>query len=169
MFLDLARERYSCRDLSSRPVEEEKIDRIVEAGMLAPTAVNRQPYRILRLKSERAKDAVHKVTKFTFGAPEFLLVASFSEEAWVRSSDGMNFSDVDASIVATHIMLAVKDEGLDTTWVGYFDAPELKRLLPELEPYNLIAIFPIGYANESAEPSERHFIRKPEEEVYKEI
>ena len=108
---------------------------------------------------------MQSVTRFTFGAKEFLLVGSQSDEAWVRSYDSMNFSDVDASIVATHIMLAIKDEGLDTTWVGHFDAPKLKEMIPELAPYNLIAIFPIGYAAKDAKPSERHTDRKYKDEV----
>ena len=169
MFLEFAKNRYSCRAFSDRPVEEEKIKRIIEAGIAAPTAVNKQPYKIFRIKSEKSVSAIHKVTKFTFGASEFLIVGSKSDEAWVRPFDNMNFSDVDASIVATHIMLAVKDEGLDTTWVGYFDAPELKKLIPELSSYNLIALFPIGYAAEDAKPSERHDIRKSIEEAVIEI
>ena len=159
-FLNLAKERYSCRQLSDRPVEEEKIEQILKAGQMAPTAVNKQPYRIFRCDSEKAKAAIHQVTNCTFGAETFLIVGGRAEEAWVREFDNKNFVDVDAAIVATHMMMAIKDLGLDTTWVGYFDAPKLKDLLPELAPYNLVAIFPVGYAKEEAKPSDRHEKRR---------
>lgn len=57
-FLDLAKKRYSCRKLSAQPVEEEKLQKILEAGNLAPTAVNKQPFRIWVLKSEEAMQKV---------------------------------------------------------------------------------------------------------------
>lgn len=166
-FEQLAADRYSCRKLSDRPVSEALLNRIVETAVLAPTAVNYQPYRIFRMASDEARQAVHAVTHCTFGAPEFLLVGCRKEDAWVREYDQRNFGDVDASIVATHIMLEIKALGLDTTWVGHFDAPRLQTLLPELAGYDLIALFPVGYAAEDAEPGPRHSQRKPLEELYK--
>ena len=72
---------------------------------------------------------------------------------------------MDAAIVATHMMLQTADLGLATTWVGHFDAPLLRQLCPEMKDYELIAIFPIGYAADDAEPSPRHTIRKTAEEM----
>ena len=165
----LAASRYSCRKLSDKPVSEELMDKIVETAILAPTAVNYQPYRIFRMKSAGAKEAVHAVTRCTFGAPEFLVVGYREAGAWVREFDGRNFADVDASIVATHIMMEIKELGLDTTWVGHFDAPKLKTLCPQLKDYALIAIFPVGYAAEDAEPAPRHTQRKPKQALFEEI
>lgn len=159
-FLTLCKNRYSCRKFSDKPVESEKIDSIIEAARLAPTAVNRQPFLIFKMESDAAKKAIRATTKCHFGAETFLLVAAKPEEAWVRPFDSRNFADVDASIVATQMMLAIEDLGLSSTWVGYFDAPKLKTLCSALSPYDLIAIFPIGYAAEDAAPSERHDIRK---------
>ena len=64
-FNDLARKRYSCRKLAAKPVEQEKLDAIIEAGILAPTAVNKQPFRIWVAKSPEAVKAIHDVTPFT--------------------------------------------------------------------------------------------------------
>ena len=76
----------------------------------------------------------------------------------------MCFADVDASIVATHIMLAIQDEGLATTWIGNFSPEKIKEVFPMMKSYNLIAIFPVGYAEEDAKPSHLHTTRKNEEE-----
>lgn len=162
-FLELSRERYSCRAFSGKKVENELIEKIIDAGITAPTAVNKQPYRIFRITSEDGKESIRKSTKFDFGADEFLVVGAKCDEGWVRKFDGTNFSVIDASIVATQMMLQIAALGLGTTWVGYFDAPLLKELCPCMKDYELIAIFPIGYPADK--PSERHFERRSKEET----
>ena len=101
----------------------------------------------------------------TFGAGVFLVVGGSADDAWVRQYDGRNFADVDASIVATYIMLAIHNEGLRSTWVGHFDAPKLKEAFPQMADYDLIAIFPVGYATEKGVPSPRHTQRKAAAEI----
>ncbi len=164
-FNDLARKRYSCRKLAAKPVEQEKLDAIIEAGILAPTACNNQPYRIWLMKSPEAQKSIGEVTGFTFGAKVFFVVGAKRDEAWVRPFDKANFADVDATIVATHMMLAIEDQGLATTWVGYFDAPKLQKLVPEMAGYDLIAIFPVGYADPSAAPAALHASRRSPSEA----
>ena len=119
-FLKLARERYSCRQLSDKKVEKEKLDKIIEAGILAPTATN------------EAKEKLAKANRYQFGAEVFFVVGAKEDEAWVRKFDNHNFSEVDASIVATHMMLEITELGLGTTWVGHFDAPLLQEEFPEM-------------------------------------
>ena len=104
-FLELARERYSCRQLSNRKVEKEKLDKIIEAGILAPTATNAQPYKIWIIESDEAKEKLAKANRYQFGAEVFFVVGAKKDTAWVRKFDNYNFADVDASIVATHMML----------------------------------------------------------------
>lgn len=99
---------------------------------------------------------VSQTTSFIFGAPVAFVVGSKADAAWVRPFDEKNFADVDASIAATHMMLEIEALGLGTTWVGYFDAPKLKELFPEMADYELVAIFPVGYPAEDAKPSARH-------------
>ena len=164
-FKELAKNRYSSRDLSGGKPEKEKLDNIIETAIIAPTAVNKQPFKIFVMESERAKEVIHEVTKFTFGAETFLVVAADPDQGWVRKYDGKKFADVDASIVATHIMLEIEDQGLNTTWVGHFNAPLLKENFPEMKDYELIAIFPIGYKGPEGEASERHEQRKTREEL----
>lgn len=170
-FLELAKARYSCRKLTDKPIEPEKIERILQAAISAPTAKNLQPYKIWKIVSAEAHEKVMQTTKFPFvkTATVILAVGVKKDEAFVRPFDNMNYAEVDGSIVATHLMLAVKDEGLDTTWVGYFDAPKLKELFPEMQDYDLIALFPIGYAADDAEPSNRHEDRRTIAEAVTEL
>ena len=144
-FLELAKARYSCRKLTNKPIEPEKIDRILQAAIAAPTAKNIQPYKIWKLSSPAAMEKLKQTTNFTFGAELALIVGVNYEEAFIRPFDKMNFAQIDGAIIATHIMLAVQDEGLGTTWVGYFDAPKLQQLFPEMKCYRAERIF-VDYA-----------------------
>lgn len=164
-FVKLSKSRYSCRRITDKPVEQEKLDRILAAALAAPTAKNLQPYKLWLFKSEEAIEKLKQTTNYTFGAPIMIAVGVKPSEAFTRPFDGKNFADVDGSIIATHIMLAVEAEGLATTWVGYFDAPKLKELFPQMAEYEMIAIFPIGYAHEKAVPSNRHAERRSVEEA----
>ena len=166
-FQELAEKRYSCRNFSQRKVEKELVDQIIKAGITAPTAVNTQPVKIFWLNSEKQEKISGRYATIPFGADTFLVVGYKEAEGWVRSFDQRNFADIDAGIIATHMMLEIEDLGLSTTWVGYFDAPRLQSLYPEMKEYHLIALFPIGYAAEDAAPSDRHFKRKKTEEIVK--
>lgn len=162
-FKELSFARYSCRQLCNRPVEEEKINTILEVARLAPTAVNKQPFHLWVLRSEEALAKAASATRSTFGGKVIIAVGSKSDEAWVRRFDGHNFAEIDAAIVATHIMMEVTDLGLASTWIGSFDAPRMRELFPEMQGYELIALFPIGYASDESagQPSVRHAQRKP--------
>ena len=159
-FNELIRERFSCRALSDKEIPHESMNRIFEAARLAPTAVNKQPFKIWAIESPDARAKLAETTGFTFGAGVFLVVGGKANEAWVRSYDERNFADVDAAIVATHIMLAIHNEGLRSTWVGHFDAPKLKKAFPAMADYDLIALFPVGYPTEKGVPAPRHKERK---------
>ena len=166
-FLQLAQERYSCRKFSDKPVEQEKLDKIIAAAIAAPTAVNFQPVKVWTMDSPRGLELVQQVTRYTFGAKHFMVVGGKTADAWTRGQDNYNFAGVDAAIVATHIMMEARDLGLDTTWVGSFDAPLLKKLCPEMADYELVVLFPIGYAEDSKAggPGPLHGVRKSRAEM----
>ena len=96
-----------------------------------------------------------------------LAVGGTTEGAFLRPSDNRNFEDVDATIVATHLMLAIENEGLGSTWIGFFDVPKLKELFPELKDLDLVALLPVGYKADNAQPSDRHEKRKSKDEFIK--
>ena len=129
-FTTLAKERYSCRKISSRPIESEKLEAIKQAAITAPTAHNFQPLKVWLIQSPEALEKIKSVTqqKFLHTSPACFIVGSNASQGWVREEDSMNFADVDASIVATHIMLAIQDEGLATTWIGNFSPEKIKEV-----------------------------------------
>ena len=162
-FLSFAKERYSCRRLKGGEVPEEILEKILEAGRCAPTAHNEQPFKIWVIRGKEALAAVKACAPFPFveAVDCVLAVGTEPAKAWVRPFDGKNFADVDGSIVTTQMMLAVQDLGLATTWVGHFEADKLKAAIPDMIPYNLIALLPLGWPAEEAKPSRLHDDRKP--------
>ena len=144
--LEVFRNRYSCRAYKADPVEEEKLAAILEAGRLAPTAANRQPFRLVVVKTEGRQEELRRIypKEWFVQAPLILGVCALPDKAWVRR-DGKNYADVDVSIVMDHMVLAASAQGLGTCWVGAFDAGITREILgldKELEP---VAFTPLGY------------------------
>ena len=164
-FLELAKERYSCRMFSDKKVEQEKIDKIINAAMIAPTAINAQPFKIWIIQKEPDIKKVAEATPFTFGTSTIFAVGVKSDSAYRRKFDGKNFAEIDGAIVGTHIMLEIADLGLGTTWVGHFDPKILKSNFPQMAEYEIVALFPVGYPSEDAKPSDRHDVSKSKEEL----
>lgn len=164
-FLELAKKRYSVRKFSDKEVEAEKIDLILEAGRVAPTACNLQPQRILVINEPVGLEKLKKCTPYTFGAPLAILVCYDNKTSWKRKYDNADGGQIDASIVTTHMMLEVTELGLGTTWVGSFNPQTVK------EEFNLpgniipVAILPIGYSSDDCEPYAGHFQRAEKEQT----
>jgi nitroreductase len=157
-FLELAKERYSVRIYSDEPVEEEKINKILEAGRIAPTAHNNQPQRIYVIQSKEAREKVKKCTRYSFNAPIILLLCYDEDESWFGQND--RFGSIDPTIVGTHMMLEATELGLGTVWVGSFNAEITKSEFAL--PSNIIpvAFLPLGYPFHTSEPSAMHNSRK---------
>lgn len=159
-FLELAQKRYSVRKFSNKPVEREKLDKILEAGRVAPTACNNQPQSILVLQSAQALEKLKKCTPCHFDAPTALIVCYDNTTSWKRHFDKKDHGDIDASIVCAHMMFEAVEMGLGATWVCHFDPQAVIRefSLPE----NIVpsSILPLGYAAEDAEPAPLHAQRK---------
>ena len=162
-FLELAANRFSCREFSDRPVSPSKMAKILNAARVAPTACNKQPVHIWAVTSEEALSRLRTVHNL-FDAPLAFMVGCKADEAWVRGCDGKNGAETDAAIVGTHLMLAASDLDLGCTWVGSFDPVKVAELFPETAGYEITALFPVGYPSKDAEPSERHSQRKTLEE-----
>ena len=163
-FNTVIQNRYSCRSFAARTVEQEKVDRILEAGRIAPTAVNKQPVHVWAVTNPKTLEAIKGVTRSNYGAPLLLVVGCRPADAWVRRYDGKNGAEGDASIVATYLMLAAENEGLATLWVGSFDPSLLKEILPGTDGYELLAMINVGYPSEESAPSAMHGTRIPMDE-----
>ena len=154
----LIKERKSTRLFSNKEVEQEKIDKILEAGRLAPTAKNVQPFKIIVVKSEEGLKKIDNCTPCRYKAPVVLVVCGDVEKAYVKDDTPMYV--MDASIVNTHMMLEATNIGVDNIWIEYFDTD---KLINEFElPSNLkpVCLLPIGYKAKLCPPSPLHKIRK---------
>ena len=164
-YSQLIRERYSVRKFSRQPVEDSKVEAILEAARVAPTALNKQPQRLLVLRSAESMEKLKDCTSYTFNAPMAIAVCCRPDEAWVRPLDNFNSAIIDASIVGAQIMLEVHNLGLGATWVGGFDPAAFRKAynLPDnVEP---VAVFPIGYLAPETKPSPLHEKRRPLKET----
>ncbi len=154
-FLEIAKKRYSVRSYSDRKVEGEKLDKILQAAHIAPTAANLQPVHLIVVQE---KDGLEKIGKGAniYGAPLAIIVCADHNKAWVRPFDKKKTSDIDASILTDHMMMEATELGLGSVWVCYFKPDVIRKefSLPDnLEPINILAI---GYPNEATADPERH-------------
>jgi nitroreductase len=164
-FAELSAARFSVRDFLEKPVEQEKINLILEAARRAPTAANRQPQRILILDKPGDLIKMDNCTSCRFGAPLAFLVCYNFSAAWVRDLDQQHSGWVDASIAATHMMLQAVELGLGTTWVMWFDPSKTRaefRIPNDSVP---VAFLPTGYPAPDVIPSYQHQDRLPLEEL----
>ncbi len=154
-FLTLTKKRCSTRAYTMQKVEPEKLEKLLEAAHVAPTAANRQPCKILVVQTENGLSKVGKAANI-YGAPLALIVCADHEKAWVRPFDRKQSCDIDASILTDHMMLQAADLGLGSVWICYFK-PDILRTefaLPDnLEPINILAV---GYAAEPFSSPDRH-------------
>ena len=164
-FLTLAKESYSCRYFSDKKVEQEKIDKILEAARLAPTGRNSQSQRILVLTDEAELNKLSGCTPYGWNAPLVMIICYDKNECWHRDIDDFDGGAQDICIVTTHMMLEVTDLGLGSTWIGAFDPFKAREIYNIPENLEVAAILPIGYPSESAHPSRLHNDRKPIEEI----
>ena len=160
-FIDLAEERYSLRKFSDKPIEKEKLDLVLKAGQLAPTACNYQPQRILVIENEDALEKLKQCTPYHFNAPMALLICYDKVVSWKRSFDGKDSGDIDASIVSTHMMLQAADLGLGTTWVGHFDPIQIIKTFNLPDNIVPVVLLPLGYPAKDAMQHPLHSQRTP--------
>ncbi len=162
-FHDLAASRHSVRKFNNQPIEREKLDLILEAGRIAPTACNYQPQRILVLESEEARTKLKECTAYHFDAPVALLVCYDKTKSWKRSFDGDDSGTIDGSIVTTQMMLQAFELGIGSTWVGFFDPKKVRNVFKLPNEYVPVALLPLGYPAGNSQPSPMHTKREPME------
>ena len=166
-FKEVIKNRYSCRKYSDKAVEPEKLTAILEAGRVAPTAKNLQEQRIYVIQSEEALAKIDSVTPCRFGAPVVIAVAFDKDNIYTYPGEMKRSGDEDATIVATHMILAATDEGLGTCWLNRFDPMETAKILGLPENEELVMLMDVGYAAEDATPSPMHANRKDLSETVK--
>ncbi len=166
-FTELVKERYSCKKYDAKQIADEQLQAILEAGRLAPTAKNLQEQKIYVVQSAEALSKIDKVTPCRYGAPTVLVVAFDRTNVYVYPGEKRDSGIEDATIVATHLLLAAKNAGVDSCWINRFNPEELAQELGLPENEEILMLLDLGYAAEGMKPLPMHEQRKPLEETVK--
>lgn len=164
-FTDVIEKRYSCKNYSARKVEDEKLTAILNAGRVAPTAKNFQEQRIYVVRSEEGLAKIDAATPCRYGAPVCLVVAYDRSNMFTYPGGKHTSGAEDAAIVATHMLLAAANAGVDSCWINFFDPEKLATELGLPENEEVLMLMDLGYAAEGAGPLANHGLRKPLEET----
>ncbi len=165
-FLELAKARSSVRNYLDKPVEEEKLQYILECGRVAPSAANYQPWHIILIREpgmRRKLGATYNRAWFLM-APVVLVICGDHTAGWKRA-DGKDHTDIDAAIIIDHMTLAAAEQGLGTCWICNFDAALCRKELRLPENLEPVAYLPIGYPGISGDDHARHPNRKSMNEI----
>ncbi len=160
-FLELVKERYSCRSYQPTSVEQEKLAYIMECVRMAPSAVNKQPWRFRILTSQEDRQKVCQCYKrdWITTAPVVIIASVLHDEEWVRA-DGKHHGDIDIAIAVEHLCLAATEQGLATCWVCNFDAGLCKSLFSLAANEEAAVLIPLGYPADEAKEKRRKDIQE---------
>jgi nitroreductase len=153
-FLELVQKRQSDRSYLSKDVEQEKLDRIIECGRLAPSACNAQPWKFVVVTEPNIKNEVGEaarglgMNKFAVQAPVIIVVVeerpNFSSMAGGLAKN-KHFPLIDIGIATEHICLAAADEGLGSCILGWFDEKRIKKALNIPRSKRVLLLITLGY------------------------
>lgn len=156
-FEDIIKNRYSVRSYKEDMVEKEKLDRILEAGRIAPTACNLCPQRIYVLTKKEDFEKLGSASRMRYNAPVVLLVCADTSVSWKNPiEEGYSSYEMDASIVCTHMMLEATNLGLGTVWIRYFNSKELQEAFNLDSNIKPVCFLTLGYASDDSKPNDRH-------------
>lgn len=155
-FSDLVRKRYSVRAYKPDPVEDDKLQQVLEAARLAPTAANRQPFQIIVIRTAGREEGLRRIyaRDWFVQAPLVICACGIPAQGWTRR-DGKNYNDVDVAIVMDHLILAAADAGLGTCWIAAFDPAAAREVLGLPDGVEPIVFTPLGYPAGQAGPKKR--------------
>ena len=158
-FLELTKNRYSCRNYQDKAVETEKLNYVLECVRMAPSAVNRQPwrFRVISSEADRQKLCQCYSREWFATAPTVIMASILHDQEWVRS-DGKHHGDIDIAIAVEHLCLAAAEQGLGTCWVCNFDVERCHSLFNIEAPEEVAVLIPIGYAADQPKEKNRKSI-----------
>ena len=164
-FLDLAEKRRSVRAYKPDEVPEEMLQTVLEAGRLAPSACNKQPWRFIVVRSETVRRALGAAyaREWFWKAPLVIAVCILPKEAWTRSHDGKNYAMADGALAMDHLQLAAAELGLGTCWIAAFDPAAAREILNLPDGVEIVGMTPLGFPD--VEPSPRVRSRRPLGEI----
>lgn len=166
-FTEVVKNRYSCKKYDGKQILAEQLDAVLQAGRLAPTAKNLQGQRIYVVQSAEGLAKIDELTPCRYGAPTVLVVAFDKNSVFVYPGEEANSGVEDASIVATHMMLAATNTGVDSCWLNFFDPAAVAKAFDLPENEQVLMLLDLGFAAEGFAPLPNHTSRKPLEETVK--
>jgi nitroreductase len=163
-FSELIQSRYSVRAYKLDPVEDEKLQLVLEAARLAPTAANRQPFQLIVIHTKGREAELRRMyhREWIVQAPIIICAVGLTSQGWVRGVDSKNYTDVDVAIAFDHLILEAANQGLGTCWIAAFNPDAIRQSLGLPEDVEPIALTPLGYPVEQVPPKK---IRKPLSEL----
>ena len=164
-FLEIARSRYSCKKFDSRQIEKKQLNTILEAGRLAPTAKNLQEQRVYVVQSAEGLAKIDTLTPCRYGAPTVIIMAFDKNNVFTYPGQKYDSGIEDATIVATHMLLAAKSAGVESCWVNFFDPDKAAEAFQLPENEEILMFLCLGFAAEGSGPLANHSSRKPLEET----
>lgn len=157
-FMQLVWARYSVRAYRPTAVEDDKLQQVLEAARLAPTAANRQPFQIIVVHTAGREEELRRIYPkgwFT-QAPLIIGIVALPTEAWFRRKyDDMNYAWVDAAIAADHLILAACELGLGTCWVADFNPAAARAVLGLPDDVEPVIFTPLGYPADQPKEKKR--------------
>ncbi len=157
-YSELIAARYSVRAYRPDPVEDEKLQAVLEAARLAPTAANRQPFQLVVMHTPAGREnEIGKIYRKAWfvQAPLVIGVCALSSLAWVRESDRFNARLIDAAIVADHLILEAANQGLGTCWVAAFNVEAARSVMGLPDEAEPVIFTPLGYPADQPGPKKR--------------
>lgn len=166
-FTQVIENRYSCKNFSTRHLAPAQLDAILAAGRVAPTAKNLQEQRIYVIQSAQGLAKIDAATPCRYGAPTCLVVTFDRSNVFTYPGGKRDSGVEDASIVATHLMLAAANAGVDSCWLNFFDPAAVAKAFDLPENEQVLMLLDLGFAAEGFAPLPNHTSRKPLEETVK--
>ena len=165
-FIDLAKKRYSSRKYLDKPVDRELLLQVLEAGRVAPSAKNKQPWHFVVITQEEPLKKIRECYERDWlqTAKCIIVVCGDHSEAW-RRADGKIHTDIDVAITVDHMTLAATDLGLATCWICKFDVMKCVRALDLPDGVEPIALLPVGYPGDETDVNRHNQLRKPLDEI----
>jgi nitroreductase len=162
--IDIISARRSVRSYTAELPSDELLYKVLEAGRLAPSACNYQPWKFIVIKDRENKLRLSKAynREWFYHAPVILCVCCNREESW-RRKDGKDFGDIDIAIAVDHITLAAQEAGLGTCWIANFDTAAARELLKLPAFIDPVVFTPLGYPQKSDQAVPK--IRKKLEDI----
>ncbi|MBQ6283084.1 MAG: nitroreductase family protein [Bacilli bacterium] len=162
-FEDIIRKRTSVRKFSDTKIDKEKLDKILEAGRLAPTAKNNQPFKIYVVNSENGLMKIDNASRCRYGAKTVLIICGNKDQAYHKGD--YSTYEMDSCIVATHMMLEATNIGVDNIWIESFDENILRNEFNIPNEYIPVCLLPLGYKSVDCPINPLHEKRKNIEDI----